>query len=1570
MGNRTDKAGSRSLSFLPIPVLIIGMTVIHFAVRPTIFYEPAWLLPITNTIFVTAVGVVVAYVAMKNYLATGRIQVLLLGCGLLSFGLGGVVAGWVRSLPGGANLNVTIYNTAALLGGIFHFAAAFLLLAGVSPEAGTKRKRWWLFFSYIGGAAFTALFTQAALWGMIPPFFIQGVGPTTLRQTVLGSADVLFIFSFVIFMGWYLRRREAFLYWYSSALALTAISLTGFFIESAVGSPIGWLSRGSQYLGGIYFLIAIATAARTAQGRKASIDRALAAALSPSEESFLRTIFDNLSERLFACDQEGNVILVNDAARNLYGIEEPVPWPVSRLTAVIEIFQLDGRQLPPSEWPVARVLRGEQLSSIELRVRTKATGKESILSYSGAPVRDRNGAVVMAVLTSEDITERRQTEEALRRAGEERQAAEIVHAERQRLLEVLETLPAMICLLTPDYHVAFANRSFREKFGESHGQHCYEYCFGLSKPCDFCQSFNVLKTGHPHHWEVVSPDSTVIDVHDFPFTDVDGSPLILEMDLDITKRRRAEEALRQANAYNRSLLEASLDPLVTIGPDGKITDVNAAAEAARGCPRAELIGTDFSDYFAEPEKARAGYLQAFQEGFVRDYPLELLHRDGHLTPVLYNATVYRDAGGKTVGVFAAARDISERRRTEAELARHRQHLEELVKERTIQLETANAQLRAEVAERKRSEAQLHKLNRTLTAYSHSIQALLHAESEPALLDQVCRIVINDCGYAMAWIGFAENDSDKTVRPVAHAGLDAGYLDFAGISWGDNERGSGPTGMAIRTGEPSVCRDMLTDPKFEPWRKNALQRGFASSLVLPLTLPVGHLAAAAAPGPELAGGKVFGALTIYSKKLDPFSADEVTLLSDLAEDLAYGIGTLRISAAHEQAGEALRLSEEKFAKAFTGNPAAISLTRLEDGLFLDVNDTWVMMIGYRREEVIGHYSRKMNLWPTPEAAARFVEELREKGSLHGWEQEFRKKSGELFVAELSAQILVIGGVNWVLSTFIDITARKRAEEEISQRNAVLSGMNTIFEEALRCESDEELGQTCLRVAEQLTGSKFGFIGEIGADGLLHDLAVSDLGWELCAMYDKSGHRRPPGNFKIQSVYGRVLKDGKSVLTNDPARHPDSTGLPAGHPALTAFLGVPLIDKGRTIGMIAVANREGGYREQHAQSLEALAPAIIQALHRTRAERALRSNEARLRLALNAAKSGTWEWDLRTNMNKWSYEIWSLYGMKPYSCEPSYANWLATIHPEDRETARRKIQEAAAGSAELNIEYRVPGASDQVRWLAIRGRPLFDSKGEAASYIGIAMDITDRKQAEQALIRSEKLASVGRMAAAMAHEINNPLEAVTNTLYIAKQTKGLPEAARLYLETADAELKRVAHITRQSLGFYRESNSPTLTSIPAVMDSAIDLLRSKTRVKHAVIRRQWHGDLQVTAVASELRQVFSNLLANSLDAIDERGGITLRVSPAVDARGRHCVRVTIADNGRGISTSSRPHVFEPFFTTKGALGTGLGLWVSKQIIEKHGGSIRMRSSTGGARRGTVFSILLPVQPATARGHAAGA
>jgi PAS domain S-box-containing protein len=323
------------------------------------------------------------------------------------------------------------------------------------------------------------------------------------------------------------------------------------------------------------------------------------------------------------------------------------------------------------------------------------------------PVLDATGEVEYLVFSLEDVTKRKRAQEA-------------VEAERQRFNNVLEMLPAYLVLLTPDHHVPFANRFFRERFGESHGQRCFEYLFGRSEPCEICESYTVLKTRAPHNWEWTGPDGHNYDVSDFPFTDTDDSTLILEMGIDITERKRAEEALRAAHQYNRSLIEASVDPLITISADGKVMDVNRATEIVTGIGRQDLIGSDFSDYFTDPEKAREGYQQVFAEGMVRDYPLAIQHTSGKVTDVLYNATLYRNEAGEVQGIFAAARDITDRKRAEGALRESENRLRFL----------SSQLLSVQENERRRVARELHDgIGQMLTAIKFKVENLLQEKGK-------------------------------------------------------------------------------------------------------------------------------------------------------------------------------------------------------------------------------------------------------------------------------------------------------------------------------------------------------------------------------------------------------------------------------------------------------------------------------------------------------------------------------------------------------------------------------------------------------------------------------------------------------------------------------------------------------------------------------------------------------------------------------------------------------------------------------------------------------------------------
>jgi signal transduction histidine kinase len=259
-------------------------------------------------------------------------------------------------------------------------------------------------------------------------------------------------------------------------------------------------------------------------------------------------------------------------------------------------------------------------------------------------------------------------------------------------------------------------------------------------------------------------------------------------------------------------------------------------------------------------------------------------------------------------------------------------------------------------------------------------------------------------------------------------------------------------------------------------------------------------------------------------------------------------------------------------------------------------------------------------------------------------------------------------------------------------------------------------------------------------------------------------------------------------------------------------------------------------------------------------------------------------------------------------------------------------------------------------------LRDAQDIIIGYLLIGTDNSARKQAEEALLRSEMLASAGRMAASIAHEINNPLEAMMNTLYLVRSIPDLPDQACLYLDIADGELMRIAHITRQTLGFYREFSAATSNSASALIDSVVDLLQSKIQANGATVIQQCEVPLQILGIAGELRQILANLLANSLDAVGQDCRIIIRASASLHPlTGARRIRLSVSDCGHGIAPTTAKQIFDPFFTTKGTVGTGLGLWVCKQLVDKNGGSIRVRSTTDGRRHGTTFSVTLPNDPA---------
>ncbi len=318
---------------------------------------------------------------------------------------------------------------------------------------------------------------------------------------------------------------------------------------------------------------------------------------------------------------------------------------------------------------------------------------------------------------------------------------------------------------------------------------------------------------------------------------------------------------------------------------------------------------------------------------------------------------------------------------------------------------------------------------------------------------------------------------------------------------------------------------------------------------------------------------------------------------------------------------------------------------------------------------------------------------------------------------------------------------------------------------------------------------------------------------------------------------------------------------------------------------------------------------------------------------------------------------------YSAEEAVGSPVALLSPRERRSEVRRNRDILNSGGDV-ASYRTEGErkDGSRRPIILSVSPLRNARGEIVGASFIARDISSEKQSEEAIRRSEKLATAGRLAASIAHEINNPLEAVLNLLYLARHDSG---HAGEYLTLAEKEVGRVARLAQQALGFVRDASSPGTMDPVAIIDEILQLYSRKLESRHIRVERRYRNSCEVSGYSGELRQLLANLLVNAVDAMADGGSLQVRVATARDwSDGRQGVRITVADNGSGIPRNNLRQIFEPFYTTKKGTGTGLGLWVSQGIVEKHGGSIRLRSRSEGQSTGTVFSIFLPKHQAVSQ------
>ena len=316
------------------------------------------------------------------------------------------------------------------------------------------------------------------------------------------------------------------------------------------------------------------------------------------------------------------------------------------------------------------------------------------------------------------------------------------------------------------------------------------------------------------------------------------------------------------------------------------------------------------------------------------------------------------------------------------------------------------------------------------------------------------------------------------------------------------------------------------------------------------------------------------------------------------------------------------------------------------------------------------------------------------------------------------------------------------------------------------------------------------------------------------------------------------------------------------------------------------------------------------------------------------------------------------------------WHRLHHPEHVTRVVQGLQHSWDTGEPWEDTFPLRGKDGEYSWFLSRAVPIFDSHGKLTRWFGTCTDVSRQMAAEEALRKTERLAAMGRVAGIIAHEINNPLEAITNAFYLLEAHPSLDEEARSYARMAGEELARICHITRQSLSFYRESQQAVPVSVSKVLDDVLELQMRHFRINGVELDKEYKSSGLVLAYPAELKQVFLNLVGNALQAMPTGGRLRVTVRETAE-RGNspRGIRISVCDTGSGIRPEDAKRLFEPFFTTKSTKGTGLGLWISKGIVQKYDGTIKFRSVRVNGSNATCFSVFIPgAMPTQTQGLAA--
>ena len=820
---------------------------------------------------------------------------------------------------------------------------------------------------------------------------------------------------------------------------------------------------------------------------------------------------------------------------------------------------------------------------------------------------------------------------------------------------------------------------------------------------------------------------------------------------------------------------------------------------------------------------------------------------------------------------------------------------------------AVAGMSTDITERRRAEDRILHLNRLLRTISEINQIIVHVDEREMLLSEACRVLVEHGGFRMAWIGFVDPGSSRVV-PEARAGDRLSYLDGIEIRSDDLPQGRGPAGTAIRTGKHVVVPNLETDASAAPWRERMLENGFRAVGSFPLSVR----------------GEITGVLTVYQSDLVPFGAEEVSLLDELAADLGYALEVLEIRDENRRAEETLRRAEERFRMAAEASNDIIYEWDLKDGIewYGDVDG----LLGYGA----GEFPRTLKGWTEsvhPEDLGRVraaIEAHLEGRAAYAVEYRMLRKDG--VVRWWSARGAVARGPDgtndrWV-GTITDITDRRAAEIALRESESRLRQLTESLPQLVwTCQPDGPcdyfnrrwLEFTGVPEAPQLG---FGWLEQLHPD----DRAPVVAAWEAAVASGEDFHTE----FRVRRHDGEYLWfDTRAVRLRDA--------------------------EGRTVKWYGTNT---------------------DITDRRAAEEALRTSQERLLLSQRAAGLGNFSWDIERNVNEWSDEIMELYGLPPGGFGGKHESWRERIFPDDLAAADAAIERSLVGG-DFKVDFRIVRPDGSIRWLHSRAKVFFSPDRRPLRMVGVNMDITDRKRAEEEIRklnaelegrvveRTAQLETANKELEAfsysVSHDLRSPLRAIDgfSRILLEEYAGQLDGEGKRLLEVVRSNTRQMGQLIDDLLAFSRvgrQAMARTAVDMASLAKAASDDQRVAGEAVSITVGPLPPAD----ADPSLMRQVWVNLISNALKFTRPKAERVIAVAGRTEP-GR--VVYWVKDNGVGFDMAYANKLFGVFQRLHSSAefeGTGVGLALVQRIVHRHGGEVWAEGKVG---EGATFSFSLP-------------